>query len=77
MCKLGLSDEAMELADRHQIEEFRLRHVLKLSSEDHAEMVQQIIECNLSGRQIQEICEHGLLEPTFRGGGSQNRIIMR
>jgi len=59
---LGLSDEAMELADRHQIEEFRLRPILKLEPEDHAEMIQHIIEFNLSGRQIQEICESGLIE---------------
>ena len=58
---LNLSDEALENADRHQLSEFTLRHVQKLEPDDHAEMVQQIVEFNLSGRQVQQICEHGLI----------------
>lgn len=57
---LRLSDEAWELADRHNLDEFRLRAVLQLPEEAHAEMVQHIIQFNLSGRQIKEICEKGL-----------------
>jgi hypothetical protein len=56
---LQLSDEAWELADRYNLDEFRLRHILQLPKEAHAEMVQHIIQFNLSGRQIQEICERG------------------
>ncbi len=56
---LGLSDEALEMADRHNIDEFRLRPVLQLSSEVHAEMIQQIIQFNLTGRQVQEIVGKG------------------
>ncbi len=59
---LKLSDEAMELADRHNIDEFRLRPVLGLPSELHAEMVQHIIKFNLTGRQAAEMCERGLGE---------------
>jgi hypothetical protein len=54
---LNLSDEALELADRHNIEEKRLRYVTSLSSEYHTEIVRQIIDFNLTSRQVQELCE--------------------
>jgi ParB family transcriptional regulator, chromosome partitioning protein len=57
---LRLTDEAWELADRHNLDEFRLRPVLQLPEEAQAEMVQHIIQFNLSGRQVREICERGL-----------------
>ncbi|MEM9954514.1 MAG: ParB N-terminal domain-containing protein [Chloroflexota bacterium] len=57
---LQLSDEALELADRHDIDEFRLRPVLTLPEEAQGEMVQHIVQFNLSGRQVREICEKGL-----------------
>lgn len=57
---LSLADEAMELADRHSLAEFVLRYVLQLNPVDQTEMVHQIIEFNLSGRQVQQICEQGL-----------------
>jgi hypothetical protein len=54
---LRLSDEALELADRHAIEEGRLRHVISVAPEYHAEIVRQIIDFNLSAKQVKEICE--------------------
>jgi hypothetical protein len=54
---LRLSDEALELADRHAIEEGRLRHVINVAPEYHAEIVRQIIDFNLSSKQVKEICE--------------------
>ncbi len=54
---LRLSDEALELADRHTLDEYRLRFVLNVPHEDQAEMVKQIITLNLTGRQIKAICE--------------------
>lgn len=54
---LSLSDEALELADRHGIEEFRLRHVVAVSAEYHAEIVRQIIDFNLSAKQVKELCQ--------------------
>ncbi len=54
---LRLSDEAMELADRHAIEEARLRYVVTLAPEYHAEIVRQIIDFNLSAKQVKEMCE--------------------
>ncbi len=54
---LRLSDEAFELADRHAIEEARLRYVTGVASEYHAEIVRQIIDFNLSAKQVKELCE--------------------
>ncbi len=54
---LRLSDEALELADRHGIEEYRLRYLVTIAPEYHAEIVRQIIDFNLSSKQIKEICE--------------------
>jgi hypothetical protein len=54
---LRLSDEALELADRHAIEEFKLRHVVATPPEYHAEVVRQIIDFNLSAKQVMELCE--------------------
>jgi hypothetical protein len=59
---LALSDEALELADRHNVDEFRLRPVVRLAAEVQAEMVQQIIQFDLTGRQVAEMCEKGLDE---------------
>ncbi|MHB8628119.1 MAG: ParB/RepB/Spo0J family partition protein [Aggregatilineales bacterium] len=54
---LALSDEAMELADLHQLDEAQLRYVLTLDPENHAEMVRQIIQFKLSMKQVKEMCE--------------------
>jgi len=54
---LRLSDEAIEIADRHGIEEGKLRHVLSLPSEFHAEIVRQIVDFNLTSKQVKELCQ--------------------
>ena len=54
---LRLSDEALELADRHDIEEYKLRYVVAVATEYHAEIVRQIIDFNLTTKQIKELCE--------------------
>jgi hypothetical protein len=54
---LRLSDEAMELADRHDIDEKKLRYVVTLPEEFHDEIVRQIIDLNLTSKQVKEICE--------------------
>jgi hypothetical protein len=54
---LKLSDEALELADRYNIEEGKLRHVITLSTQYHAELLRQIIDLNLTSKQVKEICE--------------------
>ena len=60
---LRLSDEALELADRHAIEEGRLRYVTNVAPEYHAEIVRQIIDFNLSAKQVKELCEGDGLNP--------------
>jgi hypothetical protein len=59
---LRLSDEAMELADRHNIEEGKLRHVIALPAEYHAEILRQIVDFNLTSKQVKELCEGGGIE---------------
>lgn len=54
---LRLSDEALELADRHGVEEGKLRPVVSVAPEYQAEIVRQIINFNLSTKQIKELCE--------------------
>jgi len=54
---LHLSDEALELADRHAIEEFKLRYVITTPIEYQAEIVRQIIDFSLSAKQVKELCE--------------------
>jgi hypothetical protein len=54
---LRLADEAMELADRHDIDEKKLRYVAALPAEFHDEIVRQIIDLNLTSKQVKEICE--------------------
>ncbi len=56
---LKLSDEALELADRYSIEEYRLRPVLAVPAEYHAEIMRQIIDFNLSAKQVKELCDSG------------------
>lgn len=53
---LRLSDEAMELADRHSLDEKKLRYVIALPMEFHAEIVRQIIDFNLTSKQVKELC---------------------
>jgi hypothetical protein len=71
---LQLSDEALELADRHNLDEFRLRPILQISSESQAEMIQHIIQFNLSGRQIQQICEKGFDEDVHKVNDTKTHI---
>ncbi|MFW5709712.1 MAG: hypothetical protein ACOCX5_05780 [Chloroflexota bacterium] len=57
---LCLCDEEMELADRHNLDEGVLRSVTSLSPEDQVEMIQQIIQFGLSGKQVESIVQQGL-----------------
>ncbi|MBK9121549.1 MAG: ParB N-terminal domain-containing protein [Chloroflexi bacterium] len=59
---LRLSDEALELADRHGIEQYKLRYVLPLPVEYHAEVVRQVIDLGLSSKQVKELCEGSEME---------------
>lgn len=57
---LCLCDEAIELADRHNLDEGVLRMVTGLPPEDQVEMIQQIIQFGLSGKQVESIVQQGL-----------------
>jgi len=63
-CKalLKLSDEALELADRYNIDERKLRPVTAVNAEYHAEIVRQIIDFNLTSKQIEELCSGEALD---------------
>jgi len=59
---LKLSDEALELADRHNIDERKLRPVAVVDAQYHAEIVRQIIDFNLTSKQIEELCSGETLD---------------
>jgi hypothetical protein len=67
---LRLSDEALEMADRHNIDERRLRPVAAIAPEHHAEVVRQIIALGLTAKQVEELCEGETVEDE-KGGGEQ------
>lgn len=52
---LKLSDEAIELADRHGIQESLLRDILDLTPEDQVEIMRQIIQFGLTRNQIRAL----------------------
>jgi hypothetical protein len=66
---LRLSDEALEMADRHNIDERRLRPVAAIAPEHHAEVVRQIIALGLTAKQVEELCEGETVED--EKGGEQ------
>jgi hypothetical protein len=57
---LQLSEEAIELADRVNLDEGTLRYVVKLPQEEHLEMIRHIIEFNLTVKQVKDICEQDI-----------------
>ncbi len=52
---LQLSDEALEMADRYRVEEGKLRHVVNFAPEDQAELVRQIVDFNLTAKQVEDL----------------------
>ncbi len=54
---LLLSDDALELADRHTLDEAMMRYVVDLPPEDHSEMIQQTVQRSLTRRQVKAIVE--------------------
>jgi hypothetical protein len=74
---LKLSDEALELADRYNIEEGKLRHVITLSSQYHSELLRQIIDLNLTSKQVKEICEAGGVDAESRDDEESAKSLSR
>ena len=56
---LHLGDEAIELADRHNIQESLLRYVIELQPIDQVEVIRQIIQLGLTRNQIKDLIEKG------------------
>ena len=54
---LRLTDEAIELADRHQIDAKKLRYVANVDEEAQVEMVRQIIDFNLTSQQVKQLVD--------------------
>jgi hypothetical protein len=54
---LYLTDEALDLADRHDIDKKKLCYVVNLPTEMQVELLRQIIDLNLTSKQVKEICE--------------------
>ncbi|MEQ9029080.1 MAG: ParB N-terminal domain-containing protein [Aggregatilineales bacterium] len=52
---LRLSEEAMEIADRYNVDEGRLRHVISFAQEDQVEVLRQIVDFDLTAKQIKLI----------------------
>jgi hypothetical protein len=71
---LQLSDEALELADRYMIEEHKLRYVLNLADNFHSEVVRQIIDLNLTSKQVQQICDGDMIA---KNGGPKDASISK
>lgn len=56
---LKLSDDAIELADRHGLDEGILRHIIKMPTEEHAEIIQHVVRFGLNAKQVKALCEAG------------------
>jgi len=54
---LALSDDALEIADRHSLDEKQLRYILKLPIDIQAEALRQVIHHNLDANQIKRMIE--------------------
>ncbi len=68
---LRLSDEALEMADRHELQESLLRYVLQLAPEDHVEVIRQIVQFGLTRNQVK-----ALIEGSPEKGEDQNESTM-
>jgi hypothetical protein len=74
---LNLSDEALELSDRHSIDEKKLRYVLGLPQEYHVEVIRQIIDFDLTSKQVKEICESDTVSPSQDQDNEEEEPIPR
>jgi len=61
---LTLSNEAVELADQHNLDEGKLRYILKIPQEYHVEAIRQVIKHDLDVKQIKRMIEEAGKEDT-------------
>jgi hypothetical protein len=71
---LRLCDEAFEMADRHNVDEARLRYTIQLEPPDQIEMMRQIIQFDLTRKQVKDLIEKGSNEAETT---SENETISR
>ena len=64
---LNLSNEALEMADRHDVELSILENLTQLSPEDQVELLQQIIQLGLTRKQVRDIVQKGFAGETNLG----------
>ncbi|MEO1442546.1 MAG: hypothetical protein AAFV33_19245 [Chloroflexota bacterium] len=62
---LKLCDEAIELADRNDLEVSILVLISNLEAEEQVEIIQQVLQLNLTRKQVKDIIEKGLTGGTF------------
>ena len=56
---LRLCDEAFEMADRHSIDEARLRYLVQLDPPDQVELIRQIVQFDLTRNQVKDLIDRG------------------
>jgi hypothetical protein len=56
---LRLCDEAVETADRHNIDEIKLYYATQLDDDDQVELIRQIVQLGLTTKQVKDIVEKG------------------
>lgn len=61
---LNLCDEAVEMADRHNLDDVRLRCIIQLNADEQVEIMRQIISLGLNAKQIKDIIEKGQINLT-------------
>ena len=71
---LQLSDDALDLSDQHNIDERRLREVLRLPIDLQGEAVQQIVKHNLDARQIKRMIDEAESEPETPSRPDRNAL---
>lgn len=71
---LRLCDEAFEVADRHNVDEARLRYIIQLEPPGQIEMMRQIIQFDLTRKQVKDLIEKGSVETETT---SDNETISR
>lgn len=63
---LKLPDEAMELADRHNIDAKKLRYVAAIDPNAQLELIRQIIDFDLTSKQVKQLIESSGIEDEIK-----------
>lgn len=75
---LHLCNEAFDMADRHNLDEARLRYLIQLEHQDQIEMIRQIIQFDLTRKQVKDLIEKGFEEDHLLDNGETfSRPVMQ